>query len=46
MMFDLGADTLEAIYVRSAGGPTSARIEPEFETRGHIGRLGLNFHLD
>ena len=44
--FDLGEEELRARGQLAGGGTFGADFEPEFETKGNIGRVGLNFHLN
>ena len=49
LYYDLGEETLraQAVEVTPAinpgGGPIDLFFNPEFETKGHIVRMGLNF---
>ena len=45
LYYDLGTVDLSAQGVL-AGVPRPVYFEPEFETQGHIGRIGINFRLD
>ena len=44
LYFDLGDDKLRAQLFFS-GAPSPVFFEPEFETKGHIARIGLNYHF-
>ena len=44
LYYDLGQEKLSAQLVFS-GVPNPVFFEPEFETQGHIGRVGLNYHF-
>ena len=44
--FDLGEASLEAPAYFSAGARNSQVFESEFDNRGNMGRIGLNFHLN
>ncbi len=45
LYYDLGEETLsaQAVEVTPATGPIDLFFNPEFETKGHIVRMGLNF---
>ena len=45
LYFDLGEEDLSAQLVFS-GVPAPVFFQPEFETQGHIARIGLNYHLN
>jgi outer membrane immunogenic protein len=48
LYYDLGEESLRAQAVEGpggSGGPVDIFLTPEFETKGHIVRVGLNFKL-
>lgn len=51
LYYDLGEETLSAQAVEEtpaitpSGGPVNIFFNPEYETQGHIARLGLNFRF-
>ena len=46
LFYDLGHETLSAQGFLAGGVPTTTYFQPEFETQGHIARIGLNYHLN
>ena len=46
LYYDLGKEDLRTQFFIFGGVPTPAFFEPEFETRGHIARVGLNLRLN
>jgi opacity protein-like surface antigen len=45
LFYDLGQETLNAPFL-IGGVPEPFTFRPEFETQGHIVRIGTNFHFD
>ena len=45
LFYDLGSEDLSAQAI-AGGTPQPTFFEPDFETRGHIARVGLNYHFD
>ena len=46
LYYDLGNENLSAQFFFAGGVPQPAFFEPDFETNGHILRLGVNYRLD